>query len=485
MKKIPSFISAATIFAAFTMAASADAQAPQGATPTPDASTPQPNTDLADTPPPNAMPVPQVSDPMLTPPADAAKKIQSWNDALSLVRSRSPDYAFSFETIKRAEAQTRLALASLLPVVSGQGSYTHNFLQITVPLESPGPAGPIPISIVTPPSNVLTAAATATWTPLNARAYYDYETAKKAVNATALSFEDKRRQIAASVVSAILATLSSARVADLNRVGLRSSLERLHLTEARLQFGQGTPLDVDRANADVASSRRAVIDGDESVRRAHEALGLALGSKEPISVPTDLNLESFEQAVAQTCHLNDVIENRPDVQAAREKVLLAKRAVTSAELAPLPTVGVGSAASYSNNPVLAPNGAFSVEAFVNVPFYDGGVRYGQLRDARAAEEQAQATLEATRLNAVVTAARAKRSVDVSRADRDVAKAERDLAEKIDLRTRDAYARGRGTSLDLVTSAQALRLAEINLAILDFQLAEARADAVLENAECAF
>ena len=86
---------------------------------------------------------------------------------------------------------------------------------------------------------------------------------------------------------------------------------------------------------------------------------------------------------------------------------------------------------------------------------------------------------------MVSAARTKRGVDTSRADRDVAKTERDLAERIDMRTREAYARGRGTSLDLVTSAQALRLAEINLAILEFQLAEARADAVLENAECAF
>lgn len=478
MTKIPRFISVATLLAAFTITASADAQAPQAASPTPDATTPPPSTDLADTPPPNPVPVPQVSDPMLTPPGDAAKKIQSWNDALSLVRSRSPDYLSNFESIKRAEAQTRIALASLLPIVNGQGTYQHNFSQISVPLNAE-------VTIVTPPSDVLGVAATGTWTPLNARAYYDYETAKKAVNATSLSFEDKRRQIAASVVTAILATLSSARVADLNRVGLRSSLERLHLTEARLQFGQGTPLDVDRANADVAASRRSVIDGDESVRRAHEALGIALGSRDPMSVSSDLDLEAFEKSVASTCHLNDHIENRPDVQAAREKVLLAKRAVTSAELAPLPTIGVGSAAAYSNNPVLAPNGTFSVQAFINVPFYDGGVRYGQLRDARAAEEQANAALEATRLNAVVSAAQKRRGVDVARADRDVAKAQRDLEEKIDLRTRDAYARGRGTSLDLVTSAQNLRQAEITLAILDFQLAEARADAVLENAECAF
>ena len=460
------------IAAGLTLSARANAQSPS----TPE-TTPPPSTDLTDTPPPPAMPVPIVSDPMLSPPAESAKKIQSWNDALSLVRARSPDYLINFETIRRAEAQTRIALASLLPIVTGQGVYAHNFIQTNIPFNG--------AVLVTPPADVLTATATASWTPLNARAYYDYETAKKAVNETTLSFEDKRRQIAASVVGAILATLSSARVADLNRVGLRSSLERLHLTEARLQFGQGTPLDVDRANADVAASRRSIIDGDESLRRARESLGIALGSREPVSVATDLDLEAFEHAVATTCHLNDAIEQRPDVRGAREKVSLAKRAVTSAELAPLPSIGVGSQASYTNAPLLAPNGTVSVQAFLTVPFYDGGLRYGQLRDARAAEDQATTTLEATRLNAIVTAARAKRGIEVSRAGRDVAKNERDLEGKIDMRTRDAYARGRGTSLDLVTSAQALRLAEINLAILDFELAEARADAVLENAECVF
>jgi hypothetical protein len=37
----------------------------------------------------------------------------------------------------------------------------------------------------------------------------------------------------------------------------------------------------------------------------------------------------------------------------------------------------------------------------------------------------------------------------------------------------------------VTSAQALRAAEINLVLIEFQLAEARAGAVLANAECVY
>jgi outer membrane protein TolC len=423
------------------------------------------------------MTVPEVSDPMLAPPPDAPRRIDSWAQALSIVRTRAPDYLTSYQTIKRAEAQTRMALAALLPVVTGTGSYAHNFFQVQIPF-----GGQV---IVTPPPDNWAATATATWTPLNARALYDWESTKRNVEATSLSFDDKRRQIALSLVSAMLATLSSARVAELNRVGLRSALERLHLTEARLQFGQGTPLDVDRANADVAAARRLIIDGDESLVRAREALGLAIGSREPTAMSGALDLDMFEQAVSRTCRLNDAIESRSDVRAARERVRLSRRAVESALLAPLPTFGVASQATYMSAPVLAPNGTFAIEAVLTIPFYDGGYRYGQLRDARGAEEQAIQALEQTRLDAVVSAAQAKRSVDVSRADRDVSKTERDLAQRIDLRTRDAYVRGRGTSLDLITSAQALRLAEINLAILEFQVAQARADAVLENAECTF
>jgi multidrug efflux system outer membrane protein len=120
-----------------------------------------------------------------------------------------------------------------------------------------------------------------------------------------------------------------------------------------------------------------------------------------------------------------------------------------------------------------------------VPFYDGGARYGALRDARAALEQAREALVSARLEAIVGSTQAQRDVGVLQEERDVALRQRDLADRIDRRTRDGYARGIGTSLDLVTSAQALRQAEISLALLDFQVGQARANAVLTNAECVY
>ena len=58
---------------------------------------------------------PPVSDPMLAPPPAAPRQVKSWDDALALLRAHSPDYITSYESVRRAEAQTRIALAAVLP----------------------------------------------------------------------------------------------------------------------------------------------------------------------------------------------------------------------------------------------------------------------------------------------------------------------------------------------------------------------------------
>jgi outer membrane protein TolC len=435
---------------------------------------------------------PAVNDPMLAPPPPAPRSIASWDEALALIRARSPDYRSSEQAVHRAFAQRETAFAAVLPVLQGQGGYTRQLLsplQATLAgLTGSATATPLPIiafPVVTPPANTFVVGGTMTWQVFNPRGIYGVGTATRAIDVARLTFEDRRRQIAVSAVDAMLATLAAARVAELDRVGLRAALERLALTRARLEYGQGTELDVDRAMQDVAAARSAILTADESLLRAREALGALLGSPIPLAPPQDVDLATFESAVARTCRLNDDIERRPDVAAARMRLEIAERSVHDAELMFSPSLVVSSTLQYSTAPVLAPNTAWSVSALVNVPIFDGGVRYGALKDGRAALEQARQDLVAARLAAIVASARARRAVGVLEHTRDVARDQRDLAGRIDARTRDGYGRGLGTSLDLVISAQALRQADIDLAILEFQVDDALANAVLVDAECAY
>jgi multidrug efflux system outer membrane protein len=428
-------------------------------------------------------PVPHATaafDAMLAPPPNAARQIESWDEALDWIRAQSPDYASSYQSVLRAEAQKRIALAAVLPVLNAQASYVHQFstLAITFPTMPP-------VSFVSPPPDVATVGATFGWSVVSPRGLYGVGTAERNVQVARLSFEDRRRTIALAVVDAMLSALATERVSDLNRVGLRAALERLALTHARLQFGQGTELDADRAQQDVEAARALIINSDEALRQAREALGVALGSPVAVAAPGDLDLEQFEAAVARTCRWNDQIERRPDVRAARARVEVAERAVRDAQLQLAPSLNVTSQLSYATQATLGPNTLWSLQGVMNVPLYDGGARYGAMRDARAAVEQARQALVSARLAAIVGSAQAQRAVGVLQSAREVARQQRDLAERIDRRTRDGYAQGLGTSLDLVTSAQALRQAQINLALLDFQVGRARANAVLDNAECVY
>ena len=440
---------------------------------------------------PTQAPTPVVEDPMLAPPARAPKTIASWDEALSLIRAQSPDYQSSAEAVKRARAQREIALAAVLPVLSGQGSYGHQFLSpLSATLAGLGPntggqPALVPVQVISPPRDVFTASATASWAAINPRGFYGIGTADKNTDAVQLSFQDRRRQIATSAVDALLATLAAERVADLNRVGLRAALERLALTRTRLEYGQGSELDVDRALQDVAAARATLITGDESLRRAREAFGELLGSRVATAFAHDADMATLQAAVARTCRLNDDLERRPDIVAARTRVEIAQRAIRDAELMFVPSVSVSSTLQTTSEPVLAPHTTWAVGALLNVPLYDGGARYGALKDARASLEQARQALVDARLRGVVASEQAQRAVSVVEQQRDVAREQRDLAARVDGRTQDGYAKGHGTSLDLVTSAQALRQADIQLAILDFQVRDAQANAVLVNAECAF
>jgi outer membrane protein TolC len=436
---------------------------------------------------------PAVEDPMLAPPPPAPRQVASWDEALEMIRARSPEYIATYEAIARAKAQWEIALSAVLPSIQAQGTLVYQFLnQLNVslagyvpPSTTGAPVSLPPVPIQAPARDAYSVGATATWPILSPRGIYGIGTADKNVDFARLSSQDQRRLIATTVVDAMLGTLSAARVAELNRVGLRSALERLALTRARLEFGQGTALDVDRAEQDVASSRASLISGDEDLRRAREALGSALGSPVALALPRDADLSQLEAAVAKTCRLNDDLERRPDVAAARTRVEIAERGVHDAELEFVPNIAVSSQLLYSSAPVLSPATTWSVSGVLTVPIYDGGARYGALKDTRAALEQAKQALARTRLDAIVASEQAQRAVSVLEQSREVAKQQRDLAERIDQRTRDGYAHGLGTSLDLVVSAQALRQADINLAILEFQVDQARANAILINAECLY
>ena len=428
-------------------------------------------------------PAPEVNDPMLAPVPRPKVEIGNWEEALKHVRARSTDLRIAAQQIARAEAQSRIALAGALPTINGQGLYTHNLITNTT-RQFAGAGGAQLKTVETPYPDYITGSLVASQPVLALRSWYAIGTADRNENVAHLTLEDTKRQIALNVANAIVGVVTAERVAELNRVGLSNALTRLELAVRRTTLGSGTGLDVVRARQDVETARATLVAGDESLRQSREALGLALGISEEVGVPPNVDLNGIESSARSSCKPAANVDERPDIAALREQTTVARRLVNDVKYQFAPTVDVRSSlATTSIDTGAAPNTTWNVQAVLTVPIFDGGIRYGNLRDTRAQEVIAGEKLEAARRQATIQVAQAQRGVSVAEDRRRVAAQTRDLAAENDRLTRTAYLEGRGTSLELVTAAQALREAEIQLALRDFEVVKARVLAILALASC--
>jgi outer membrane protein TolC len=178
------------------------------------------------------------------------------------------------------------------------------------------------------------------------------------------------------------------------------------------------------------------------------------------------------------------VDARPDVAQARVNLEVAKRNLRNVWFQFLPTLSAQSTLASTGQPVYSSLATtWNIQAVLSVSIWDGGARYGLLRNARAAEDIAAQTLVALRRQALVQVQQARRQLVVAQASYGVAKEQRDLAAQNEQMTQTAYTAGQATSLELVTASEAHRQAELNLALQEFGVVKARLVAALALASC--
>jgi outer membrane protein TolC len=422
-------------------------------------------------------PPPPVSDPMLAPVPAPKRVLSSWQEAITYLRARSTDLKIALDQVLQAEALTRIALAQYLPSLTSTGAMSHQLLSSSgIYISSSGASS----STTTFSGNLQLQQ-----TLVNVQQFDQISIDELNEDATKLSVDDKKRTLALSLANQIVAVVTAERSADINRVGLKVALEQAEITRRKQALGAANGLDVVRAQQNAANARAALVSGDESLREAREALGLALGVAEETGVAPNLNVDGLAQNAMASCHVVTDVDARPDIAAARTNLDVAKRNLRNVHYQFMPTLNAQSTATQvSPAPAFgAPDPTWNIQAILSVPWFDGGIRYGNLRNARAAEDIAAQTLESLRRAALIQIQQAQRQLVVAELSDKVATEQRDLAAQNDQMTQTAYTVGQGTSLELVTASEAHRQAELNLALADFGVVKARLLAVLALATC--
>ncbi|MDC0681857.1 TolC family protein [Sorangium atrum] len=434
----------------------------------------------------------EVNDPALAPVPPAARTLASWNDARAMIEQRSVDFAIAVQEVARAEGVARRALAAALPSLDARGDVNHKL--------AGGSAERLPSDFVPPPEDpsdarqdieiaptTLTASLTLRQPVLAPRAWYGIGTARRSVDVARLSLEDRRRITVGAAADAVVSIVTAERVSEINRVGLRSALERLELTRRRERLGTGTKLDVVRAEQDVALARATLVSGDEALRKAREALGAVLGERGEVGVPQGFSLNAIAAEVQSQC-AEARSDQRADVRAARAELEIAERNLTDAKLAFAPNVDLSSTLSAQTSlgdesTHRTRSWGWSIGAVLTVPLWDGGARYGDLEINRAVVEQQRVRLGAVERTAGLETTQAVRGVAVAEQARAVAEQSRDLARETARLTQVAFEAGTATSFDLVESGRRQREAELDLAVKEFEVVKAKITALLSSASC--
>jgi outer membrane protein, multidrug efflux system len=418
---------------------------------------------------------------MLEPVETPAQVLTSWRQAVSLIQSRSTTIATARARIAEANAQARLALSGTLPEIIGNGSVRRSLLFGT---GSNFTAAGLQTDVRIPfPATIWNAGVSLRQPLLDLRAWYDISTSKTAVQAATLSSEDIERLTLGALADTIVTVFTAERLADVSRVSLRSNLSTLDLTRRRMRLGAASSVDVLRAEQEVALTRSDVVQTDESVRRAREALGLALGHSEGWGVTSNIKVDELAADARSVCAPISDPEQRSDVRSARMNVEVSERNVSSAGYGNAPTLDFVSDFTYTTQPQSVRPVQWSIGAVLSIPIYDGGrlsaARSGSQATAEVARQQLTEATRRARLEAV----QAQRSIQVAEANFGVSRQARDIAAESARLSRIAFVHGTGTSFDLVESARRQRESEIDVTIQEFEVVRARISALLALSNC--
>jgi outer membrane protein TolC len=430
--------------------------------------------------------LPNIDDPMLVPPPNAAHVLESWQQALAQLRSKSTPLRTSLAQVEIARARARQAMAAYLPTFGVSAANTfirHEFITGEVPIAN--------LQTLTIQTRTMPDPATNWGAGVNLRvpvfvprAWYDKGTADSAIEYAKLNTKEAERRVVAGVADTIVSAVAAEKVADVSRVSLKNALSTLDLNKRRSALGASSALDVLRAEEEVQRARGQVVGADEALARARESLGLALGTAESWSVTPNIKLDALADDARASCRAEPDISRRTDVKAATANLRLVERQKGSVDWAYWPTLEAGSTFAYTRSDFPSgKNFSWTIGANLSWTLYDGGLRYGQKDEAIANERIAREQLADTKRQAQLQVTQAFRAVQVAETNLGISARAREIAAETARLARIQFMNGTGTSFDLVDRATRLAQAEQDLAAKQFEVLRARVAALLALASC--
>ena len=399
-------------------------------------------------------------------------------EALTIARENSPDYRSVLNNRWSASSANTNSLFQLItPTASLSGSRSHNGASS----RSPG-AG-------IPPQQY-PAVTSYSW-GLNLNYNFSGSTiTNRGVTEANLRLVDAdiagaQTQLESNVRLVYLNVLQAQAQAQLAQRSLERTTESLNLARAKYSVGQGTLVDVRRAEVDKGRGEVAHLKADQAVQNAILVLFVNLGvpAPEPLNLQLSDSFPVTEPAWTQQQLVDLSLERNPTLLAARAASESSTWGLRAARSQFLPSLffqgGLGGFRTEIAGASTGGKNPFSFTLGASLPIYDGFSRSNGIQLAKAQQDDQLQAVRRTELLLRSNVAAAfqglvltYRTIDIERQNKVAA------AEALDLATQ-RYRVGSGTYIELLTARDAADQADAAFvnSVYDYH----KAIATLENA----
>lgn len=399
------------------------------------------------------------------------------DQAQEIALARNPSIQMTALELARSEALIRQSWAAIYPIIGANLQYTMADEPTVVSFDTGASSlfGPAQ-EIVVRQQHVAALGISARQSIVNAQAIQGLRMANAARDLSEISIEQSRRQLVLGVAQAFYATISARHTLELIERHLSLAQRDVAAAQARLAAQVGLAHDVARAELEVERNRLQRESTLLGYHNARDSLALLMGI-----APDDL--PALDEPVVPEASTDDdiadfverALSQRLDLAASRQQTRIAELDLNSIWMSFAPTLDLNWGLNYT----LTELGGFgdrrttwNLVIMANFPLFNGGLRYGQLRERRARLRQAQLAEEALEQSIAIDIRQAYRQWRSSLATQEISSRQLALARDAHRLVRESFRAGAATSLDIVSAVRALIGAEVDVELqrLSSQLA---------------
>lgn len=387
-------------------------------------------------------------------------------EALQRAAEQSEEIARARVRERRASAERRQALASVLPALTVTGTYTRRSREVSREVGGE--------TITVQARDAYAAQGVLESTLVDFRALPVLEAADRLVQAAALEAESALRTVGFEVARSYLAVLAVEQLAAAANQRLQVAEQTVRETRFRRQAGLATRNDETRSELELATSRLQKTDLERQVALARLELGFWLGQEVsqalvPPEIPPPASRD-FSELVRQA-HAA-----RADLHALRERLEAAKFTLEAAARSWVPTLDFRGLYRWTNEAGLSGRRAdWNLGLVLSWSLWDGGAREALVEVRKSQAQEIELELQQLERRVSREIRQALEVESSARVALEQAEVQARVAQENAEEVRARYREGLATALEQADAQAAVFEAAAELARARFQLQSAQLD----------